>query len=59
MSTLDISRTTAPPLGDIRALNGGEVRLYPTAREREDWPRYLDALASALAHGVSVKWVRL
>ncbi len=57
MNVLEIRGSQSPPLGEIRALTGGEVHLFPTAREREDWPRYIDALASAIAHGVSVKWV--
>ncbi|MGY4952136.1 hypothetical protein [Streptomyces auratus] len=57
MQVLEISGSQSPSLGDIRALTGGEIYLFPTAREREDWPRYIDALASAIAHGVSVKWV--
>jgi hypothetical protein len=56
---LTIRGDTAPALGDIRALRPGAwVDIYPTARERADWPRYIDALASAMAHGVSVRWVR-
>ncbi|MEV3856085.1 hypothetical protein AB0J38_17390 [Streptomyces sp. NPDC050095] len=58
MSTLQISKDSAPPLGDIRTQTGGTVFLLPTAKERADWPRYVDALASAIAHGVSVRWVR-
>ncbi|WP_037790552.1 hypothetical protein [Streptomyces natalensis] len=59
MNALEIRGSQAPPLGEIRALAGGEVHLFASAREREDWPRYIDALASAIARGVSVKWVRL
>ncbi|AUG87161.1 hypothetical protein HOS58_gp29 [Streptomyces phage Attoomi] len=54
-----IDSQAAPALGEIRAMKaGGVVYLRPSAKERADWPRYIDALASAMAHGVSVRWVR-
>lgn len=53
-----IDSRTAPALGALRALEAGRtVYLRPSVKERADWPRYIDALASALAHGVSVRWV--
>lgn len=52
-----ISRANAPALGDIRALRSGDVVfLDPTARERPDWARYLDAIAAAVARGVDIIW---
>ena len=48
-----------PPLGDIRRMGEGDiVWLDPDAPLRGDWPRYLDALMTALTRGAEIKWVR-
>ncbi|MGW7270796.1 hypothetical protein ACWGH5_09775 [Streptomyces sp. NPDC054864] len=50
---------SAPPLGDLRTAQEGQtIHLYPSAKERPDWGRYIDAIAGAVAHGVNVKWVQ-
>ena len=49
----------APALGDVRALGEGDtVWLTPESTQRDDWPRYLDALAAAIAAGTDVRWLR-
>lgn len=49
----------APAMGDIRALLPGDcVWLQRDADQRPDWGRYLDALASAISHGVDIRWLR-
>ena len=54
-----ITRTSAPPLGDVRRYRRGvTVWLSTDADTREDWSRYLDALGSALARGADVRWMR-
>jgi len=58
MTGATIRQESAPALGDIRAMTEGTVYLYPSATERDDWPRYIDALASVIAKGVNVQWVR-
>lgn len=58
-TSLIVGFDLAPAMGDIRALLPGDcVYLKPDADERPDWGHYLDALASAIAHGVDVKWLR-
>ncbi|MCX4663369.1 hypothetical protein [Streptomyces uncialis] len=52
----EISAEDAPSLGDIReACAGDTVHLMPDWREREDWTRYLDAVAHAMARGAVIQ----
>lgn len=45
----------APPLGDLRVMGLGDVIVIrPDAARREDWGRYQDAVASAVARGAEV-----
>lgn len=54
-----ISKDTASAMGDIRNAEPGSVILIRhDARERKDWPRYLDAIAAAVSRGCDVHWVR-
>lgn len=51
----EISAKDAPPLGDIReACAGDTIFLMPDWRERDDWTRYLDAVAHAMARGTVI-----
>lgn len=53
-----VGSLSAPALGEIRLLPAGStVYLLRGAPKRQDWPRYVDAIASAVAHGVSVIWL--
>jgi hypothetical protein len=53
-----ISATSAPPMGDIRALGEGSVILLrPGATSRKDWGRYQDAIAQAVSRGAGVHWL--
>lgn len=55
---LIISKGRAPALGDIRSLGAGDtVWAQSDARERKDWPRYVDAIAAAVSRGADVRWV--
>lgn len=50
---------SAPALGDIRTMGQGDtVWLAEGVEDREDWGRYLDALATATTRGVDVRWIR-
>jgi hypothetical protein len=52
-----ITDKQAPSPGDIRALGEGSViLLYPSARDRQDWPSILSALPNAIARGAEVLW---
>ncbi|MBA0054314.1 hypothetical protein E0L36_26720 [Streptomyces sp. AJS327] len=49
---------SAPALGDVRQLPAGSwIYVFPNAKERPDWARYLDAITSAVAGGSSVSWL--
>lgn len=53
-----IGASSGPPLGDLRAAEPGTtIWLRASAVQRKDWPRYLDALAAAIARGANVRWV--
>jgi hypothetical protein len=52
-----ISADSAPALGDVRAARA-TVWIRHGAEARRDWPRYLDALMAAIAHGADVRWLR-
>lgn len=53
-----ISKDTATAMGDLRNAEPGSVILIRhDARERKDWPRYLDAITSAVSRGADVRWV--
>ncbi|MGP3940489.1 hypothetical protein [Streptomyces sp. 6N106] len=55
---VDIRQESAPALGDIRSLGEGSwIYIFPNAKERKDWGRYLDAIGHAVARGASVSWV--
>ncbi|RCH68734.1 hypothetical protein DT019_08650 [Streptomyces sp. SDr-06] len=52
-----VSHDTAPALGDLRKLGHGDtIWLQADARQRKDWTRYADALATAIARGADVRW---
>lgn len=52
-----ISQLQAPALGDLRSAEpGSTVWLRPDAKQRKDWPRYVDALGSAISRGADVRW---
>lgn len=54
-----VSRVQARALGDLRAAKPGDVIiLAANAPERKDWPRYADAIGSAVIRGADVRWVR-
>lgn len=58
MSDLMITTTSAPAMGDVRALGKGDtVWLAPDADTRKDWGRWTDAIASAVSHGANVIWM--
>lgn len=49
----------APALGDVRALGEGDtVWLTPESVQRDDWPRYADAMMVAVSRGADVRWAR-
>lgn len=53
-----ISKEAATAMGDIRNAPAGSVILIRhDARERKDWPRFLDAITAAVSHGCDVQWV--
>jgi hypothetical protein len=53
-----ITATTAPALGDVRAMGTGEtVWLVRGAETRKDWPRYADAIGGAASRGADIRWV--
>lgn len=55
---VDVRLESAPALGDLRVLPPGSwIYVFPSARERRDWARYLDAITSAVAGGASVSWM--
>lgn len=52
-----ISKDAATAMGGIRNAPAGSVILIRhDARERKDWPRYLDAISAAVSHGCDVHW---
>lgn len=52
---LQISRDAGPPLGALRSLGVGDyVRVHPDAPNRDDWPRYWDALGAAFVRGARI-----
>jgi hypothetical protein len=54
-----ITGTSAPALGDLRALGAGHtVWVYEGAEKRADWARYADAIGAAVLRGADVRWVR-
>lgn len=54
-----IAREKAPPLGDIRSMQRGDVVvLVDGVTERRDWPRYADAIIAAVSRGAEVRWSR-
>lgn len=53
-----ISKDAATAMGDIRNAEPGSVILIRhDARERKDWPRFLDAITAAVSRGCDVHWV--
>lgn len=57
-SIVDVRLESAPALGDIRALTAGSwIYVFPSAKERRDWPQYTAAIAHAVGNGSSVSWV--
>lgn len=51
----EVGTSYADPLGDIReACAGDTIFLLPGWRERDDWTRYLDAVAHAMARGAVI-----
>lgn len=55
---VDIRAESAPALGDVQFLPAGSyIYLFPSARSRKDWGRYLWAIGRAVANGVNVSWV--
>lgn len=54
-----ISPIAAPALGDVRALQPGDIIfIREGAQQRADWARYLDAISAAVASGADVRWLR-
>lgn len=52
-----VTRKTAPALGDIRMLGVGDrIILGEGATERRDWPRYAEAIMTAVTRGAEVRW---
>ncbi|MFJ9646713.1 hypothetical protein [Streptomyces sp. NPDC101206] len=52
-----ITAHAAPALGDVRALGHGHViRIGADAPQRQDWPRYADAIAHAVRRGADSRW---
>ncbi|MFM9773422.1 hypothetical protein ACKI1Z_26685 [Streptomyces galilaeus] len=50
-----VSMDHAPALGDVRQLGSGDaVVLAPDAVQRKDWPRYQDAIGTAVTRGAEV-----
>jgi hypothetical protein len=50
-----ISLANAPALGDVRRMAAGDViHVKADAHTRKDWPRYADAIATAVTRGASV-----
>ena len=57
MTHLFLTPDRLPALGDVRACGTGE-RIYVsrTMREHGQWSRYVDAIASAVSRGASIRW---
>lgn len=56
---LIITSAAAPAMGDIRALGMDDtVCAHVSALQRRDWPRYVEAIASAVSKGCSVIWAQ-
>lgn len=54
---MKISPATLPALGDVRAQGAGNVLIIDTdMRTHEHWPRYTEAIASAVSKGAGVQW---
>ncbi|MER5304602.1 hypothetical protein ABT039_34760 [Streptomyces lasiicapitis] len=52
----EISADYAPPIGDVRELSAGdELHLMQGWKQREDWIRYLAAVAHAMARGCIIR----
>jgi len=53
---VDIRPESAPALGDLRRLGGGDtIFVFAGAAHRPDWARIQDAIGSAVARGANVK----
>lgn len=53
-----VSRNTAPAMGDVRRMQTGDVLIvHADARKRADWSRFQDAIRHAVARGAEVRWV--
>lgn len=49
----------APALGTLRNARAGDtVFIQEGAQCRKDWPRYVDAISTAVAKGADARWVR-
>lgn len=54
-----ISCANAPAIGDIRTMGEGDVIwLHANVESRKDWPRYADALITAVTRGAEVRRIR-
>lgn len=50
-----VSYANAPALGDIRRMAAGDVIVVKAdAHKRKDWPRYADAISTAVTRGAAV-----
>lgn len=59
MTSVLITRDSAPPLGDLRALGAGDsIFIRKGAFDRKDAGRYADAVSSAVSRGADVRWVK-
>lgn len=51
-----ITYSTAPPLGDVRAMGAGDTLwIHANAEQRKDWARFADAIACAVSRGCEVR----
>lgn len=56
MTNVKVSRDVAPAYGDLRALRAGDtVWVHPSARDRADWGRIVEAVAGAISRGAEVR----